>query len=127
MSRLTAFYDGGCPLCRREIAHYRRMDRRSLIRWIDITTNQSALDAAGLELVTAMRRIHAREPDGRLVQGVSAFVAIWRRLPWYRHLAGLVTALRLVGPLDRAYARFADWRLARRCADGLCLPPKGTE
>jgi predicted DCC family thiol-disulfide oxidoreductase YuxK len=122
MNQLTAFYDGGCPLCRREIAHYRRIDRRSAIHWVDITSDRAALDAAGLDLATAMRRIHAQEPDGRLVTGVGAFVAIWRRLPWYRRLAALVTGLRLTGPLDLVYGRFADWRLRRRCADGLCLP-----
>jgi predicted DCC family thiol-disulfide oxidoreductase YuxK len=122
MNRLTAYYDGGCPLCRQEIAHYRRIDRDSAIHWVDITSDGAALEAAGLDLGTAMRRIHAREPDGRMLTGVNAFVAIWRRLPWYRRLAALVSGLRLTRPLDWAYGHFADWRLRRRCAEGLCIP-----
>jgi predicted DCC family thiol-disulfide oxidoreductase YuxK len=126
MSQLTVFYDGGCPLCRREIAHYRRIDRRSAIDWVDIMDDDGALDAAGLDLATAMRRIHAREPDGHLVTGVDAFAAVWRRLPWYRGLASVVTGLRLINPLDWLYGRFADWRLRRRCAEGLCIPETGS-
>ncbi|NCA70370.1 MAG: DUF393 domain-containing protein [Sphingobacteriia bacterium] len=120
MSRLTAFYDGGCPLCSKEIAHYRRIDRTGAIHWVDITTDGDALLAAGLDPTKAMRRFHARESDGTLLSGVPAFVAVWRRLPGYRQLARLVQGLRLTGSLDLAYASFADWRLQRRCRDGAC-------
>lgn len=120
MSRLTAYFDGGCPLCSREIAHYRRIDRTGAIEWVDITADRGALASAGLDPLTAMRRLHAREPDGAWVAGVPAFLAIWRRLPGYRHLATWITRLRLTRPLDRVYGHFADWRLARRCRDGTC-------
>ena len=33
--RPMVFYDGGCPLCRREIAHYRRIDSAERLRWVD--------------------------------------------------------------------------------------------
>ena len=36
MNRPVVFYDGGCPLCRREIAHYQRIDRERRIQWTDI-------------------------------------------------------------------------------------------
>lgn len=120
MTQLTTFYDGGCPLCSKEIAHYRRIDRAGRVRWVDITTAPEALAAAGLDQATAMRRLHVQDTDGRLLQGVPAFVAIWRQLPGYRRLAGLVQGLRLTGPLDLAYGRFADWRFRRRCAEGTC-------
>jgi len=42
------FYDGGCPLCRREIAHYQRIDRDGLIRWLDIQQSEDELQANGL-------------------------------------------------------------------------------
>ncbi len=116
----TTFYDGGCPLCSKEIAHYRRIDRAGLIRWVDITQDAEALADVGLDKSTAMRRLHVQETDGQLLQGVPAFVAIWRRLPGYRLLARVVSALRLTAPLDAAYRRFADWRFERRCRDGAC-------
>ena len=120
MTQLTTFFDGGCPLCSREIAHYRRLDRAQRIRWVDITTEPDALAAVGLDQATAMRRLHVQDAAGRLIQGVPAFVAIWRQLPGYRLLARLVTGLKLTTPLDWAYRRFADWRFRRRCQDGHC-------
>ncbi|MBK1643252.1 thiol-disulfide oxidoreductase [Thiocapsa imhoffii] len=120
MSTLVAYFDGGCPLCSKEIAHYRRLDRQSAIHWVDILNDGGELAAVGIEPSTAMRRIHAREADGTILTGVPAFVAIWRRLPGYRHAAALVTGLRLVGPLDWAYGHFARWRFERRCAEGAC-------
>jgi predicted DCC family thiol-disulfide oxidoreductase YuxK len=35
--RLTLFYDGLCPLCSREIAHYRRRMPEGAADFIDIT------------------------------------------------------------------------------------------
>ena len=35
MAELTVWHDGACPLCRREIALMRRLDRRGAIRFID--------------------------------------------------------------------------------------------
>lgn len=120
---LTTFYDGGCPLCSKEIAHYQRVDRAGRIRWVDITQDTEALTAAGLDTATAMRRLHVQHADGRLAQGVPAFIAIWRQLPGYRWLARGVTALGLTRPLDAAYRRFADWRFQRRCRQGACAIP----
>jgi predicted DCC family thiol-disulfide oxidoreductase YuxK len=36
MARLTVFHDGACPLCRREIALMRRLDRRGRIEFVDV-------------------------------------------------------------------------------------------
>ena len=118
--QITTYYDGGCPLCSKEIAHYQRMDRNQRVRWIDLTQAADELVAAGLDAATAMRRLHVRDTHGRTLSGVPAFVAIWHRLPRYRILAQLVEKLRLIRPLDWAYARFADWRFRRRCRDGAC-------
>lgn len=117
---LIAFFDGGCPLCRREIAHYRGLDRAGRIDFVDIHAGATTLATVGLDPDAAMRRMHVWDPDAGLISGVPAFVAIWRRLPGYRLLARLVTALRLTGPLEWGYVRFAAWRLARRCTAGTC-------
>ncbi|MGE5153916.1 MAG: thiol-disulfide oxidoreductase DCC family protein [Bdellovibrio bacteriovorus] len=119
----VVFYDGGCPLCRREIAHYRRLDRVGALEWLDLHQSGDRLGLAGIDLDTTMARLHVIDPQRGLVSGVPGFVAIWRRLPYYRHLARLVEGLRLAGPLDRVYDRFARWRLRRRCGDGACSLP----
>jgi predicted DCC family thiol-disulfide oxidoreductase YuxK len=122
MTEITTFFDGGCPMCSKEIAHYQRLDRSGRIHWVDITRDAAALDAAGLDAETAMRRLHVQTATGEMLTGVPAFVAVWRQLPGYRLLARLVTGLRLTRPLDLAYARFADWRFERRCgADGCAI------
>lgn len=120
MAKLKTFFDGGCPLCRREIAHYQRIDRAGRIQWIDITQEREALADAGLDLSLAMRRLHVQERDGRLLSGIDAFVAIWCRLPRWRLLAQIVTGLRLRRPLEWGYRRFAERRFRRRCAEGAC-------
>jgi predicted DCC family thiol-disulfide oxidoreductase YuxK len=114
------FYDGGCPLCRREINHYQRLDRTGRVEWVDISRDTPLLQAFGIPLATAMARLHALTRDGRLVTGAYAFAAVWSELPYYRWLAKGLWALRLLGLLDRAYQRFADWRFRRRCRDGVC-------
>ena len=116
----TVFYDGGCPLCRREIARYWELDRDGAVDWVDLLGAPERLDAAGISTAQAMARLHVIDGDGRILTGVPGLVALWRRLPYYRYLAGLVTGLRLATPLDWAYGRFAAWRYRRRCAEGAC-------
>ncbi|WP_462321151.1 thiol-disulfide oxidoreductase DCC family protein [Halochromatium sp.] len=120
MTELQTFFDGGCPLCSREIAYYRKIDRDHRIQWIDITQEADALAKAGLDLPSAMRRLHVRDSEGRVLSGVEAFIAIWQRLPRWHLLAKLVTGLRLTRPLEWGYRHFAERRFQRRCAEGAC-------
>ena len=36
MPKLTVWYDGSCPLCQREIALMRRLDRRGAIGFVNL-------------------------------------------------------------------------------------------
>lgn len=116
LQRPILFYDGGCPLCRREIAHYRRLDRTGRVEWVDIHTSGDRLGRYGITWETAMRRLHLIEVDGRRFTGAYAFAALWRRLPYYRVLGWMLIRTGLVQPLDKVYVRFADWRWSRRRA-----------
>lgn len=114
------FYDGGCPLCRREIAHYRKLDRAQRIDWVDITQDHHRLAALDIPVRQAMQRLHVQTPDGRLVTGAEAFATVWQELPYYRWLARIVRGARLLRPLDAAYRWFARRRFQRRCRNGAC-------
>jgi hypothetical protein len=88
LPKTIMFYDGGCPLCSREIKHYRRLDSAGRIDWIDISRDASLLQAMGITLETAMARLHCP---------ASGWMAGNRRLWLRRGLVG-TPLLPLAGP-----------------------------
>lgn len=114
------FYDGGCPLCSREVKHYRRLDRAQRVEYVDVNKDRVLLDALGVGFLAAQRRLHVLSRDGLLLDGAFAFAALWRELPCYRHLADLLYKLRLLPALDRLYDRFAALRFRHRCPAETC-------
>jgi predicted DCC family thiol-disulfide oxidoreductase YuxK len=107
---LTVYYDGQCPLCRREIAFYQRLDRKGAIRWHDISRDAGDLVYDGIDRQTALDRIHARRPDGTIVTGAAAFVAMWERLPGFACAAPVARTRPALALLERGYAWFAPRR-----------------
>jgi predicted DCC family thiol-disulfide oxidoreductase YuxK len=100
---LTVWFDGGCPLCRREIALFRRLDRRGAIRFEDISTGavECPIDKARL-----LARFHAQERGEPIVSGAAAFAAMWRAIPLLRPLGELARLPVLLWVLEKAYLGF---------------------
>jgi len=82
---VVVYFDGACPLCRREIGVYRGLTPTQPLRFVDL----SHADAAELPSPRAalMARFHVRAADGRLIAGAPAFLALWAALPGWRWLA----------------------------------------
>jgi predicted DCC family thiol-disulfide oxidoreductase YuxK len=118
--RATVYYDGACPVCSREVALYRRLDAASAIRWHDVSVDAGDLGRDGVSQADALAVLHARLPDGRLVTGVAAFVAIWERLPVVRRLAPVARWRPVRWLLERGYAWYAPRR--RRLTGGGARP-----
>lgn len=122
----TVYFDGACPLCSREIAHYRRRDRQGRLRFIDIADPHFDAAAEGLDAARVHQVMHVRRPDGSLATGVDAFIAIWAALPGYGRLACAAATPGIHGLLRAGYRLFAAVRpyLPRRqvssCSDGSC-------
>jgi predicted DCC family thiol-disulfide oxidoreductase YuxK len=85
----TVIYNHTCPICRREIDAYRRTAEAQDLPLEFKGIDSDALSDWGLTVEDAARRLHVVE-DGRLLSGVDAFVALWKRLPRMRWLARLV-------------------------------------
>ncbi len=81
--RLIVWHDGACPLCRREIAMMRRLDRRGAIEFIDVANTDDL--ACPVDRSTLLARFHAQEGE-RLLSGAAAFAAMWRAIPVLRPL-----------------------------------------
>ena len=112
------YYDGGCPLCSKEVAHYQRLDKQKRVVWIDIDRDDSALALLGISRETAMRRLHVTTRHGSLVSGAYAFQTLWQELPYYRRLARLVSPAPMMKLADKAYDWFADFRYNKRTVCG---------
>ena len=102
----TVYYDGACPVCRREIAHYQSLRGASTIAWVDAASCDERELGPELDRHAALRRFHVREADGTLASGAAAFVAIWRRLPAFAWLAPLAASRPMLALLDAGYALF---------------------
>jgi predicted DCC family thiol-disulfide oxidoreductase YuxK len=105
---LTVWFDGACPLCRREIALMRRLDQRRAIHFIDLSDPQ-APEQCPIDRDLLLARFHAEE-NGRLLSGAAAFAAMWRAIPWLRPLGLLARNARVLALLERAYLRFLKVR-----------------
>ncbi len=93
---LTVYYDGGCPLCRAEIDHYRGCQGADRLDFVDVGRDAGSALGEGLDRQAALARFHVRDAHGRLVSGAAAFARLWRVLPNWRWLARIVD-IRILG------------------------------
>ena len=106
---LTVYHDGSCPLCRREIGHYRRQAGSQQIDFVDIS-DPRAEPGPGVSREDAMGRFHVRLPSGELLSGGAAFVEIWKVLPRWRPLARAAALPGVKSALNIAYSLFLPLR-----------------
>ena len=99
---VTVWFDGACPLCRREIAMMRRLDRRGRIDFVDVASADSTCPLDRSELLA---RFHARE-NGRIVDGAEAFAAMWRAIPVLRPLGLIARFPPALWVMERMYRVF---------------------
>ena len=99
---LIVWYDGECPLCRREIALIRRLDRAGAIRFVDAANEDASCPVDRAELLA---RFHASE-DGVMLSGAAAFAAMWRAVPLLRPLGLAARWPWVLALLERGYGAF---------------------
>ena len=130
---LTVLYDGGCPLCLREVKLLGRKDQerhgeRLKLAFVDIDRAEYNPDSyAGISYREAMGRIHAIDASGAVLRDVEVF----------RRAYGLVGLGWLYAPtqwpllrpmIDLAYGIWASLRLrltGRPSLESLCHARSG--
>lgn len=113
---LTVFYDGACPLCRREIAFYRRRKGADAVDWVDVSQTMGDMVVPGLTRDAALGRFHVRDADGLLLSGGAAFSRLWLALPSFRRLGRICQVWPMPGLLEigyRFFLKFRPWLQAR--------------
>ncbi len=81
------YFNNSCSVCRMEINHYKKFNEK--LGWIDVTNNKEAQKETAKSSAELIRRLHV-EQDGKIYQGIDAFLIVWSRLPKYRWLYKLV-------------------------------------
>ena len=121
---LTVFFDGVCPICDREIALMKRLDRHRHLTFCDFSHPDYDAASIGFAPSELGGVIHARWADGSVITGVEVFRAM-------REAVGLgllatLSRLSVVEPLVlKAYAWFARHRLqltgrSNSCSGNAC-------
>ncbi len=110
--QIKLLYDGECPLCMREVNFLQKRDAgRGLVEFVDIADDRYTPEAhGGIDYKTAMGRIHALLPDGRIIKNVEVFRWVYETLGMGWVYAA--TKLPIIGAIvDTLYGIWADWRL----------------
>lgn len=107
MSAVKVWYDGACPLCLREIAVMRRLDKRGRISFIDVAAG--ADPSCPVDRAQLLARFHADE-DGVIHDGAAAFAAMWRAIPLLRPLGLAARNRHVLRVLEALYIRFLRLR-----------------
>ena len=81
-SEFEVFFDGDCPLCRREIDFLRWLDTRQSIRFTDIAAEDFSESATGRSFEQLMAQIHGRTANGQWVTGVEVFRRLYSLIGW---------------------------------------------
>ena len=72
--KLTILFDGGCPLCKREVHFLQSRAQKGYLSFIDINSSDFSLDFKyGISNKQAMERIHAFKSDGSVIMDIKVF------------------------------------------------------
>ena len=74
---LTVFYDGGCPICAREVGMYQSLKGAEFIKWVNLSALLDGEVLPGVTKRNALARFHAVDYKGNIHVGGAAFVALW--------------------------------------------------
>lgn len=105
--RLTVWFDGACPLCNREVALFRRLDKRHAIHFEDVSAPNATCPINRAELLA---RFHAQEQGKPIVSGAAAFAAMWRAIPILRPFGEFARIPLVLWTLERLYIVFLKIR-----------------
>ena len=80
------YYDGNCPVCRKEILFYKKNIRKNLFNWIDINDCSSDDFEQNLDFSKTYDKFHIIDLDNKVLSGTDAFIYLWSHTPKLKFL-----------------------------------------
>lgn len=125
---VEVFFDGDCPLCKREVGFLRRKDKQQRICFTDIADPAFVADEYGLQELDFMNEIQGRMADGTWLSGVEVFRRLYSAIG-FGPIVWLTRLPVISQLLDFGYRIFARYRLTltgRSCHQDGCQLPAST-
>ncbi len=76
-TRLTVFYDGGCPLCVKEMRQLHRQDRKGQIRFENINAVDFEQRYPQVNVGKANQYLHGQVASGEMIYGLDVTYRAW--------------------------------------------------
>ena len=112
--KTEVYFDGACPLCRREISLYRKLDKEGVVSWVDVANSNPTV--SGLTKDELLKRFHIKNKEGVMLSGARAFFDLWKELPGWKWLGRLGKYSFVVNMAEILYIGFLRVRpLMQRC------------
>lgn len=89
-ARIKIFFDGGCPICSREIRFYKRKANSDKFVWVDVSNFSEDAIPSGYSREDLMKRFHVEHFEEGVVSGAVAFALLWQELFGWRWAVRIV-------------------------------------
>jgi 3-demethoxyubiquinol 3-hydroxylase len=105
---MIVYFDGACPVCRKEISIYQNLRPLRPIEWVDVSQHTDL--GPDLTQAQALAVFHVRTEHGRLLKGAAAFAQMWQSFSGWRWLGLLVATPGVLQIAEVGYRIFLQVR-----------------
>ncbi|MEC7644037.1 MULTISPECIES: DUF393 domain-containing protein [Idiomarina] len=107
--KVLIFYDGGCPLCVKEMRHLKRLDTNNKLAFENINVKDFSARYPDIDPDAANQFLHGINADGNAIYGLDVTHAAWQAVGKGAYIAPLRWPV-IRWFADRAYLLFAKHR-----------------
>lgn len=80
------FFDGNCPICRKEIKTYQRLSLDKKIEWYDVSKDKNISKTINKTQKDCLKIFHVVDENNDLKTAIDAFLVIWKKTKYFRYL-----------------------------------------
>ena len=103
------FYDGNCPICKREIEVYKKLNQNKSIKWYNVHDNNDALKILNKSREESLKAFHVMDKN-IIYKETDAFFELWKDIKYFKVLYFLFNFKIIKFFLNFLYKIYAKYR-----------------
>ena len=104
------FFDGNCPICKKEIDTYKKLTLDDNISWYDISVNKNISKTINKTQKECLEVLHVTDDKNDIKTAIDAFIEIWKKTKYFRHLIFLFKIPLVKSVANYMYFKYAKYR-----------------